>query len=289
MSQSEAGGVTESCLQEWIGNRGPDSLPEQTPRQLMKLSRTIEGEIIPRLMMLLDPGIDTRESRPEVRTTSPGLQNRTDELVQLLLRHDASVAAQFVDNLRASGNPLTSIYLDLLAPAARRLGVMWENDECTFTEVTVGVARMHQLLLQFSPCFCANRGEDADGGHSALIVPVPGEQHTFGLFMVVEFFRREGWNVWSGSPSSQKELLELISCTRFDVVGCSVSADRNLSSLALQISEMRKHSKNPKIKVILGGRVLTENPELCKFVGADATALDGKDAVRLAEELVSRA
>ena len=70
---------------------------------------------------------------------------------------------------------------------------MWEHDECSFTDVTIGVCRMHQVLLEYSRCF-----EPPDGPHSqgknALIVPAPGEQHTFGLFLVVEFLRRDGWH-----------------------------------------------------------------------------------------------
>jgi len=254
----------------------------------MRLSRTIEGEIIPRLMMLIESVEDAPPDAP-IRPSQPDLLDSIEEFVQLLLRNDASVAVRYVSNLRASGVSLPALYLDLLAPSARRLGVMWENDECSFTAVTIGVSRMHQVLLQFSPCFCASRAEDFDDGHSALIVPMPGEQHTFGLFMVVEFFRREGWHVWSGTPSGEDDLIELIRKNHFDVVGCSVSADRHLNQLSAQISKIRKHSCNPNVKILVGGRMFNEHPELHSSVGADASAQDGVEAVRLAEVLVQRA
>lgn len=185
--------------------------------------------------------------------------------------------------------PFSTIYLDLLAPAAHHLGKLWEDDECSFTAVTIGVSRMHQVLMRFSPCFCAGRSEDAAAGNSALIVPMPGEQHTFGLFMVIEFFRRQGWNVWGGSPQSDQELLDLLKTQNFDVIGCSVSAERHLGGLPERIRMIRQHSNNPNIRVIVGGRVFIEQPDLYRDVGADATAASGEQAVKLAETLVHTA
>jgi len=288
MASADVDGRPLDCLKEWAGlaELKKSSDDESSTRQLNRLSRTIEGEIIPRLMMLLEPDILEVET-PDDSSTSRQETYSVEELVQLLLRHDASVAAEYVRRLRSGGMALPSIYLDLLAPAARHLGQMWEKDECTFTQVTVGVSRMHQVLLQFSPCFCTNISEGEDNGHSALIVPMPGEQHTFGLFMVVEFFRRAGWNVWSGNPDTESELLRVVRQNSFDMVGYSVAADRHLGRLSDQIEAVRKNSKNPRIKIMVGGRAFTDDPELFRSVGADATATDGTDAVRLAASIVA--
>jgi methanogenic corrinoid protein MtbC1 len=183
---------------------------------------------------------------------------------------------------------LPSIYLDLLAPAARMLGAMWDEDRCSFADVTVAVSRMHQVLLHFSPCFCANVAESTENAHRALIVPVPGEQHTFGLFMVVEFFRRAGWNIWSGSPATPSDLFGVVSANAFELLGYSVAADRHLGQLKEQLSAIRKRSRNPNIKILVGGQAFSDDPELFREVGADASAADGMQAVQVAERLVQR-
>lgn len=288
MRRVAAGNKEEDCLAELASKAGiseplEQALPEE---QLVRLNRTIEGEIIPRLMMLFEQDIaETRFSDDRERLT-PSV-TEVAEFVQLLLRHDAHVAAEYVENLRSAGMSLSTIYLELLAPAAHHLGTLWEQDECSFTAVTIGVSRMHQVLMRFSPCFCAGRSEDAATGHSALIVPLPGEQHTFGLFMVVEFFRRQGWNVWGGSPQSDQELLDLLRTQSFDVIGCSVATDRHLDVLAERIRVIKQHSCNPDIRVIVGGRLFIEQPDLYAEVGADATAASGEEAVRMAEALVA--
>lgn len=289
MSTPDTGcGGTRDSLVKLVGKPGHEIGPSTADSWGDPgLNRTIEGEIIPRLMMLFDHHASGALSPAAPRSEIPYGPD-LDDFVQLVLEKDVDVVCEHIEKLRDSGETLPSIYLHLLAPTARRLGELWESDDCTFAAVTLGVSRMHQVLLRFSLFFSADRAEDADAAHSALIIPMPGEQHTFGLLMLVEFFRREGWNVWSGAPKSVDDLAGLLATERFDIVGCSVSTERSLDALPGILRDIRKRSKNRDIKVIVGGRLFSEEPELAKSVGADATAADGVGAVRLAEQLVGQ-
>ena len=143
---------------------------------------------------------------------------------------------------------------------------------------------MRQVLLEVSRCF-----DPADSaqknGRCALIVPTPGEEHTFGLFMVVEFLRRAGWHCWTGSPATVRDLCKLVRAQHFDAIGISLSADRNVENTASTIERVRRSSKNSSAAVILGGRVLNDDPGLAAQLGADEMASDGKAAVRVLNEL----
>lgn len=263
-------GQSGSSQDQSIGEIG-----ELSRQMLSRLSQTIEGDIIPRLMLAFD---SRRSATAELSEAGDRLAESVDEFVQLLLTHDASVAANYVSTLRSEGIPLSALYLDLLSPAARRLGVMWEEDECSFTDVTIGVCRMHQVLLEFSRCFNATSGA-ADPGQNALIVPVPGEQHTFGLFMVMEFFRRAGWNCWSGSPATRQEFHRLVQEQDFEVIGFSVSADQFVDAAAELIAEIRNGARNSDTVILVGGKAILDNPGLVREIGADAMAADGREAV----------
>lgn len=264
-------------------NADGDDISLMSREMLHRLSRTIESEIVPRLMMALDAA-RTIPQQAGSANALPRLD--VEEFVRLLITHDAPVACEYVKTLRASGVPLSTIYLDLLGPAARRLGEMWEHDECSFTDVTIGVCRMHQVLLEYGRCFEPPEGAHADG-RNALIVPAPGEQHTFGLFLVVEFLRRDGWHCWTGSPQTMRELHGLARKQPFDVIGLSVGAERNLSKLDENIRSIREHSANPGVKVMVGGRIFAEQPELAMHYGADATGVDGRDAVKVLNRICS--
>ena len=284
MTTKGKGRSSEDHAQEHFPDTGShgnssDATPEQSFDQfgrfmVSRLSRIIEGDIIPRLMLALDSPSSTRKDQ----AIADRLHDSIEEFVHLVISHDASVAVRYISTLRTDGIPLSALYLDLLAPAARRLGEMWEQDECSFTDVTIGVCRMNQVLLEFSRCFDATAGASV-GGSNALVVPVPGEQHTFGILMVMEFMRRGGWNCYTGSPPNVREALRLVRTQDFDVIGLSLSADKNIDTMRKLISDIRHGTRNADAVILAGGRAFVEEPDLVAAVGADATAADGKEAV----------
>lgn len=256
-----------------------DPTPEQSFEQfgrymVSRLSRIIEGDIIPRLMLALDSPSSTRNDE----AIADRLRDSVDEFVHLIIAHDASVAVRYISTLRTDGIPLSALYLDLLAPAARRLGRLWELDECSFTDVTIGVCRMNQVLLEFSRCFDAT-AKSVEGGRNALVVPLPGEQHTFGILMVMEFMRRGGWNCYTGNPSTAREILKLVRSQDFDVIGLSLSSEKNIDAMRKLIADIRHGARNSDTVILAGGRAFVEDPDLVASVGADATAADGREAV----------
>jgi methanogenic corrinoid protein MtbC1 len=251
-----------------------EQIDEFGKSMLSRLRKVIEGDLVPRLMLAVDtPRRESSDSQVVER-----LQESVEEFVQLLIAHDASVASRYVGMLRADGMPLSTLYLDLLAPAARHLGEMWERDECSFTDVTIGVCRMHQVILEFSRCFDASPSSERTS-KNALILPVPGEQHSFGIFMVMEFMRKDGWNCFSGNPASMSEFHKLLRSQDFDVIGISVSAERHVDSARALIREIRSATRNSGSLILAGGRIFIENPELAKEIGADGMASDGRKAV----------
>ena len=250
-----------------------------------RLVRTIEGEIVPRLVMA------RRMTRvPEGGPPStPKAPDATDvrELVRLLLAHEVAVAAAYVETVRQRGATLEMVCLELLAPAARELGLLWEEDECDFMQVTVGLCRLHQLLRQLSSEFrCDETARTYE--RRILLAPCPGEQHTFGITVVAQFLRLAGWDVWHETPATGAEILELVRQNWFAVVGLSVGSDSRLDFVASTIHSIRKASRNPSLGVLIGGPILIRKPELARLVGADATAVDGPQAVTQAEHICAQ-
>lgn len=277
---------TDQVPSERDPRRAPPSVvshdgPEHRPAQLL---RTIEVEIVPRLLLASRAasqcGFVAREECSLLDAET------VEEFVGLILANDVVVASAYLEAMRARGVSLETLYLHLLAPAARRLGELWSADLCDFTNVTVALGRLQQALRELSPAF---RDEVAPRQHGrrALLMPAPGEQHTFGLFMVAEFFRRAGWDVWGGPPASSNELTSMVRADWFDVVGLSVGCESRLDVLAAGIRAMRRASRNRAIGVMVGGPVFVEHPELVAFVGADATAVDARQAAEQAESIVS--
>lgn len=158
------------------------------------LAKAVEYEIIPRLMLA------HRVQREGLALPlSEGEHVAREDVIpfaELVLHGDDAALRGFVAALRDRGVPIESVFLDLLAPVARYLGELWERDLCSFTEVTVGLGRLQQLLRENSAAFAQfdRQGVRVDA-RRVLLIPCPGEQHTFGLSLVGEFFHRAGWEV----------------------------------------------------------------------------------------------
>ena len=240
------------------------------------LRQTIEQRILPHLLGLHPPDHDAAVAR------TPGG-------IAALAQHAASghpepMFARVAALLHAGMTPET-LCLDVLAPAARHLGELWMLDECDFIDVTIGVARLQQALHLLSPMAGAaarRRGRQP----SILMVPVPGEQHSFGLNMAADFFRRAGWNVASGMSPRLDGLQALVRARHFDVVGFSASCDRHAEMLARGLHGVRQASINTRVVTMVGGPLCGSHPGLVTQLGADAVVTDGSKAPALAALLL---
>jgi methanogenic corrinoid protein MtbC1 len=270
------------------GSRWPASpdvsdirVPKVAPSGLPRLIRAIEDEVIPRLVL------SGRAARPVVHQgvtpQSAVVGDCIAEFVALLIKGETEVACRYIDHVQVRGASREAIYLELMAPAARVLGRMWEEDLCSFSEVTLALCRLHEILRELS---IPQEQETVPSGRRALLAPVAGEQHTFGLLMVADCFRRAGWDVRVETSMSSAELLALVRHEWFTIVGLTVACDGHLEGVAAALHAMRKGSRNKALGVMVGGPVFTLQPELAVQIGADATGRDGGQAVVQAESLV---
>ncbi|VWX55581.1 conserved hypothetical protein [Burkholderiales bacterium 8X] len=250
-----------------------------------RLARTLDLDIIPRL-------IDVHRTVPAVTVAlDPGRLLPTtqdvEDFVRLILARESVPAQAFIDVLSQRGMSVETMYLDLLAPAAQHLSYLWSQDLCDFTQVTLGLARLQRLLHQLSPGMAVEQ-ELRSNARRVLLVPVRGEQHTFGLSLVAEFFHHAGWEVDCGSGSGVVDVAQTVKQQWFDVVGLSAGSETRLDDLRGCIQELRELSRNPRVAVLVGGPIFAGHSERVKFVGADACGLDGKQAPSHAERLIAR-
>lgn len=115
---------------------------------------------------------------------------------------------------------------------------------------------------------------------------LPGQQHTLGLSMLSEFFRRDGWVVLA-IPSPEPGLTQASLSTHwFDVLALSASMDSEVDDLAKTIKAARKTSQNPRLAIMVGGPLFLRNPELAHTLDVDGMSTDANDALVLAGRLL---
>jgi methanogenic corrinoid protein MtbC1 len=257
--------------------------PEPSPGSLVGL---IEGEIIPRLIIAHRP---ERTDAATAAAEKPAAitSQETIAFTPLVLELEVYDLLEHVEGFLDRGVAVETVFLDLLAPAARRLGEFWEEDTCDFVQVTLGLWRLQQIVHELASR-TAHTSYGRDGNRRAFFAVVPGDQHSFGLVMIEEFFRRDGWCTLSLPDGTHQQLIDVVSGQWFELIGLTVTCEEHIAPLKSVIDALRSASRNPAVAIMVGGRIFTERPELVVAVGADATAPDGQRALAKAEMLLDQ-
>ena len=244
----------------------------------------IEGDIIPRLMLVHGTGIaKTEATEKPVAVLDPAI---CQQFAKMLLDAPLDQLLAFIKRLADRGLSLKSILLNLCAPTARWLGERWVADDIDFVAVTLGLSRLQQIVHEIVPKYEVAHQQPVN--LRALIVPTPGEQHAFGAVVAAQLFRESGWTVDGGLAVSMDELKDLITAQNYAVIGFSQSSDVLLNNLVAAIQLVKTAARAQPAAIIVGGRLATERPELCRKVGADLFVKDTSEAVEYSQRLLQR-
>jgi len=265
----------------------PQATPEAPPsEETAALLRVIEGEIIPRLL-LAHRAHETKATHPRPREAALTHRDRS-RFLHLVLTDTASSTEHFVDDLVRRGIPHEALFLDLLTHTARRLGELWEEDRCDFADVAIGLCRLHEVLREHSVVHDAAALPLSADMPRILLTTACADKHVFGVVMVAEFFRRSGWRVRSEPGAFPGQLAGILGQEPFDLLGISAACDVFADDVASEIEMLRKASRNTGLRVLVGGRLFLDAPELVTRVGADGAAEDAGTAPEAGRELLVR-
>jgi methanogenic corrinoid protein MtbC1 len=246
------------------------------------LQRTIQAEIIPHIL-----SAQHAAACGVLPARLPGHPGPADivAFVNLIIADDMESLRTIADRVIVLTGGREALLHELLTPAAQLLGEMWTRDICDFTAVTLGVLRLDQLMKE-TASGCTDDYSPAQYDRSILLLPAPGEQHSFGLNMVADAFREGGWCVRSGPGVTRAQLARLVRGEWFDVVGLSVTSDRCLAQLPGVISFVRRASCNPDLGVFIGGRAVAASPGQASLSGADKMPNEPRQALAAANIFV---
>lgn len=264
----------------------PLARPDPALRRRAILTQAVQQEVIPHLLGQHAP---VRDPAPHTRDVT---EAQVAHLAELALQPSSLAAVAFVTAMLDEGFAADTLYLDLLTPAAALLGQYWADDICNFADVTIGLIRLQQAMRALGPAFFGAHTLPSPTGPRALLLPLPGEQHTFGLVMLSDFFHRAGWNIWTGVVADTAELRAMVDAEWVDMVGFSLACNEGLDTARREIAAVRQASRNPALVVMVGGPPFARDPRgapsLAAAVGADGTACDGSQAVVTAHQLLPR-
>lgn len=207
------------------------------------LSKLVEREIIPRLVASHPR---TGRAAPQGDGANMISIEEVERFAPLSLQVEADSLLDYVESFLDRGVTIDTLLVDLLAPAARKLGEYWEQDRCDFVDVTMGLWRLQEILHELAARLPAEHRTGP--GHRALFTTMAGDQHSFGTVVIEELFSREGWLTERMIDATTADLMERLVAEPFDLIGLTVTCDCHIAALPSIIGAVRSVSRNPHIQ-----------------------------------------
>ena len=223
-------------------------------------------------------------------TNKPGIKENGVKFISL---SDIKTFSEFLKNNQIKqANSIVQNYLDigyipskivelLVCKSAHYLGEQWCSNDVSFVEITIGMVALHRVLRDLDADLSKELG-DSILDRSILLASMSKDTHLFGVAVLESFFRNSDWNVHVEQKSSVESIAVDVANTHFSAIGISISQSRHIDECKNMISQIRQHSKNRQVKIMVGGFPFIADDMLYKDVGADAFADNALQALQIA-------
>ena len=260
--QGSASGVQSTDAFEW-------EVYHNSETNIFELSKKLPEDLVASLAR----EVILRVASRTVAAARPVSQEELLAFSTALASDSPKSAAQIIAAEREAGRPAEDIYVNLLAPAARQLGDMWNSDHITFAQVTVGSGRIFGIMRSMRHMFETSAPAEEP---AVIFASVPGETHTLGVRMAADFFRTDGWNISLLIGLSHDDLLAEIAQISSRTVGLSFSGEHSLEALSQLIVAL--HICAPHLSIVICGQEVEEFRAILELMGVDGIAVTMEDA-----------
>jgi MerR family transcriptional regulator, light-induced transcriptional regulator len=209
-------------------------------------------------------------------------ERRIQQMVHCLVAGDELAADSVSDATLASGVDLPELYLEILAPALRRIGEQWANGELSVADEHRASTCAQRLLGRVGPRFVP-RGRHRG---TALLAAPAGDHHGLPITMIADLLRHRGVEAIDlGADLPTDAIMQAArKIDRLGVVG--LCATTRGTTRALRATIKAVHDELDGVVVALGGAAVTER--MARDLGADHfSGGDGREALAALSSLAA--
>jgi methanogenic corrinoid protein MtbC1 len=176
---------------------------------------------------------------------------------------------------------IKDFYQKIIHPAMYEVGLLWQNDMISVAQEHLASAIVQRLI---SEIYIKEDKSSIQYG-KGVITAIANEYHEIGTRMVADVLELEGWDIKHlGANTPVEELVEYLKNEQPFFVGISATMPFNVSSVKEVIDAIQSTEALEDMKILVGGKVFNETPNLWKKVGADAWGKSIQDTVDIVKE-----
>lgn len=208
------------------------------------------------------------------------------DYLNAVIAGDRRSAFGIVENARLSGMDIGTLYLEVLQPAMREIGALWQRNQITVAVEHLATGITEAAMARLYHEVFAEVKED---GPALLAATAETERHVVGLRMVCDLLELQGWRtVLLGACVPIEGLVSMARDLRPAAIALSATIAPHVPQLRTAIAALRDANLDPAPIIAVGGRLFLDNPELATRIGADLTAPDAAALVHQLQQRVAR-
>ena len=251
----------DAPAQVWLTDQPETDISSPGLQALPELHRVIHTCVVPHLV--------SRHSQTPVQYNAALVR----QLAVKLIAPDSGPAQAMLTRLHDRAGGRDALLPSIVEPAARALGDLWLDDECSEFDVTIGLTRLQATVRLMEADLLPQAGV-GEPPPAVLVVPEPGERHMLGAALDSDVLWHAGWAPHCEFPASDAALQSMVDETWFDALDLSLSLafrrEHWLPRVTATIAKVREASRNPGLVIIVAGRAFNEMTNAAEMVGADA-------------------
>lgn len=215
----------------------------------------------------------------EAMETEQILKELVETVVNLEVEDVKKLALKAVE----AGIPAYVVIEKGISKGLEIVGKKFEEKECFLPElITVGLAAKEGLTV-LEPYL---KKEETKASGVVVIGTVKGDLHDIGKNIVVSMLKSAGFAVYDlGIDVPAKKFVEKVQELNADLLALSALLTTTMPEMKKVIEALKTRSLRNKVKVMVGGRPVTE--KFAKAIGADVYCKDAMGGLRKAKELIT--
>ncbi|MBD3406213.1 MAG: cobalamin-binding protein [Candidatus Lokiarchaeota archaeon] len=205
------------------------------------------------------------------------------QYLDALLKGNRRAASALIMDTVNEGREIKEIYLNIFERTQYEIGRLWQTNQINVAQEHYCTAATQLIMAQLYPYLFSSKKKNLN----MVATCISGELHEIGIRMVADLFEIDGWNTfYLGASTPRKDIIQTIIDRDVQLVAISATLPTNIPEVQELIEEIRAQDNLTHVKIIVGGRPFGMDPNLWKTVGADGTARNAEDAVKVGNMLV---